>query len=73
MNQITITKEKSMTVSQRKDAMPYELLANGFVIAVVRDAEEAFASGDIICPNCKFVVALPKQDNTPYPFSIQHP
>ena len=73
MNQITVSKEKGMTVSQRKEMMPYELLADGIVIAVVRGPDELFAHGDITCPNCKFVVALPKQDSSPAPFSIQHP
>ena len=73
MNKLTVSKEKGMTVSQRKEMMPYELLADGIVIAVVRGPDELFASGKVTCPNCKFVVDLPKQDNTPAPFSVQHP
>ena len=73
MKKITVTEEKRMLVSERKEAMPYELLADGDVVGVVRNPDDSFASGRITCPNCKFVLDIPKQDNTPAPFSIHHP
>ena len=78
MNTITVTEQKKMTVGQIKDAMPYALMADGFIIATVSDDEpielpEYLLTGKVICPNCKFKVDLPKKDNAPAFFSIQHP
>jgi len=72
MKQITITEEKKMTVAQRKEAMPYEVLADGFVIGIF-SAEPEYPGGKTKCPNCKFEYDLPVKDNTPSFFSVQHP
>ena len=81
MNQITVTEEKRMTVPQRKEAMPYEILADGDVIGVVRE-EEVFVPplepikepiGRTKCPNCKFEYDLPGKDNSPFFFSVRQP
>ena len=81
MKTITITEQKKMTVSEIKDAMPYSLMADGMIIAIVsNDAPieielipEYLLTGKVICPNCKFKVDLPKKDNAAPFFSIQHP
>jgi len=73
MNRIRVTEEKKMTVAQRTSAMPYELLSDGVVVGVFKTPEEARQENEITCPNCKFVVPLPKKDNAPAPFSVQHP
>ncbi len=73
MNRITVTEEKKMTVPQRKEAMPYELVADGVVIAVVMKENQELQTGRTKCPNCKFEYDLPKQDNSPAPFSVRHP
>jgi len=83
MNQITVTEEKRMTVPQRKEAMPYELLADGFVIGVVtgekveteepKKDEYGPYDGRVKCPNCKFVIQLPKKNaGLPF-FSVRRP
>ena len=78
MKQITVTEEKKMTVAQRKEAVPYEVLADGIVIATVLPSGEEEPSkfkdtGMTKCPNCKFEYQLDKKDESPYFFSIQHP
>jgi hypothetical protein len=73
MNQIRVSDEKKMTVTQRKEQMPYELLSDGQVFAVVRDEKDVVLKGKVTCPNCKFEVELPKKDDSPAPFSVQHP
>jgi len=77
MNQITVTEEKKMTVPQRKEAMPYELLADGDVIGVVKagESEEVIKEpvGRTKCPNCKFEYDLPGKDDTPSFFSVRQP
>lgn len=79
MRQITVTEEKRMTVPDRKEAMPYALMADGDIIAVVRADEsvpepvQEFQAGRVKCPNCKFEYDLPAKDNSPSFFSIQHP
>lgn len=73
MRQITVTEEKKMKVPERIAAMPYEIVADGSVIGVVKSKEGDYQEGNVTCPNCKFVIALQKKDNTPAPFSIQHP
>lgn len=71
MRQITVTEEKRMTVPQRREAMPYELLADGLVVGVVKDPADPDVTGDVKCPNCKFTFALPKKDNSPAFFSVR--
>jgi len=79
MNTITVTEQKKMTVGEIKDSMPYSLMADGMIIAMVsNDAPiepipEYLLTGRVICPNCKFKVDLPKKDTAPAFFSIQHP
>ena len=81
MNIITVTEEKKMTVSQRKEAMPYSLMADGYIIATVGNDEPAVVeplpeyllTGKVKCPNCKFMVTLPKKDTGISFFSIKHP
>ena len=79
MRRITVTDEKRMTVPQRKEAMPYEVIADGTVIGVFsaetapepeEKKEYAAYEGKVTCPNCKFIVQLPEKDKSPYFFSI---
>jgi len=80
MQKITVTEEKKMTVPQRKEAMPYRLMADGFIIATVSkdgDVPKVLELDEPIgktkCPNCKFEYDLPGKDTGPSFFSIQHP
>ena len=85
MNIVTVTEEKRMTVTQRKEAMPYSLMADGSIIATVSNEEKEEPEkveergeyepydGKVKCPNCKFVIQLPKKNaGLPF-FSIHHP
>jgi len=83
MNIVTVTDEKKMTVPQRKEAMPYSLMADGYIIATVSNevkVEEVEKGGEyepydgkVKCPNCKFVIQLPKKNAGLSFFSIHHP
>ena len=82
MNVITVTEEKKMTVPQRKEAMPYSLMADGSIIATVSNdgpakieerGEYEPYDGKVKCPNCKFVIQLPKKNAGLSFFSIHHP
>lgn len=84
MNIVTVTEEKRMTVTQRKEAMPYSLMADGSIIATVSNEAKVEVveekrgeyepyDGKVKCPNCKFVIQLPKKNaGLPF-FSIHHP
>ena len=83
MNVITVTEEKKMTVPQRKEAMPYSLMADGDIIATVGNEAKVETveekgeyepyDGKVKCPNCKFVIQLPKKNAGLSFFSIHHP
>jgi hypothetical protein len=73
VNQITVTQEKKMTVAQRKEQMPYEILADGEVVAIVRTKQQDSMIDKITCPNCKFVVSIPKETTNVSFFSVKHP
>lgn len=73
LTKVTITEEKKMTVAERKAKMPYALMADGSVVAVVKKDEQETLTGRTTCPNCKFVYDLPQKSTAPAPFSIQHP
>ncbi len=68
MRQVTVTEEKKMTVAERKEAMPYEVLADGIVIG------EFSVRGKLStkCPNCGLVYDAQKPTEAPFFFSL-HP
>ncbi len=69
MNQVKVTEEKKMTVAERKEKMPYEVLADGVVIAVV--AEKWIPRvAKTQCPNCRFVYTYSGEER-PFFFSTK--
>ena len=73
MQRITVTEEKKMTVAERKAAMPYEVAADGQVIAVVKAEDINMPTVKTKCPNCGLVYDAKKPDNKPNFLSVQHP
>jgi len=87
MNKLTITEFRKLKVPELNEIMPVEILSDGEVIGVFRkpdDKPEVTVTvsptatlyqdtGETQCPNCKFKYQLPKKDNSPSPFSLQHP
>lgn len=74
MEQISHSKEKIMTVGERKAAMPYEILADGVVIGTVKaqDFEAAMPTVKTKCPNCGLVYDAQKPDEKPPYFTLRH-
>lgn len=87
MNQVTISEFKKLKAAEVTALAPVEILSDGTVIGTFRTPtdkqvanvtitvpqSEYQDTGETQCPNCKFKYQLPKKDNKPAYFSIQHP
>ena len=72
MQQITITNEKKMSVQKRKEAMPYEVVADGIVIGVVKSFDDTtMPTLKTKCPNCGLNYDAKKPDGKPPYFTLR--
>jgi hypothetical protein len=84
MNQITISNLKKMTVAEVKGSIPFEVIADGDVIAMMTDGKtsapvvkevikEVKMSGMTQCPNCKMKYLVTPPSDKPFFFTMKHP
>jgi len=68
----TITGLKSMRVEDIRGYLPFELTADGEVIAVLEEKYEP-KSVRTQCPNCKLIYNYTEPDEKPPFFTTRHP
>jgi len=80
MNQIPISKFKIMKVAALKEALPFQVTADGSTIAVVSCGVAGADTPSAIplatktkCPNCKFEYLVTPPDGKPPFFTVRHP
>jgi len=77
MRQITVSNLKLLKVAEVRDGMPFELIADGVVIAVVVKPGEPekpkLLARQTKCPNCKMVYNVTEPDGKPGFFTMKHP
>ena len=84
MNHLTVSNFKLMKVAEIREQVPFELTADGTVIAVVESpnmhpidipapAPPVPKTQRLKCPNCKGVYDFAADDGKPYFFTLKHP
>lgn len=75
MNQVSISNLKPMKAVEIKAALPFEVTADGVVVAVMGKPGQIpkVLARQTQCPNCKMVYNVTEPDGRPGFFTIKHP